>query len=345
MSYPNKVNGIFPFFKGINLMYNKEYYYFKLLKKIFEGEYKLENIDRCFCGSTEIEVLSVQDRYGLPFGTKICKKCGLIFLSPRLSAENLQNFYDEIYWGLVLGDNQIPLATAVAGRGSSIFKFMKSNIDFSKYGKSPVLFEIGCGSGDKLDEIKSDAEKDGIKLIISGCDYSKSAVTIAKEKGYNIFEGGIESLFGEEKADLIILSHVVEHFIDLDGEFKKIQKILKPGSYTYIEVPGVCDLINKNEYDYNYLIYSILAHIHNFNLNSLKSVVEKYGFKFVSGNEYVMSIFQYNPDYIGNSDYSKNYDKILDSLKKCENYRLEYLSRKEKSIKRKIRNLLKKALG
>ncbi len=84
--------------------------------------------------------------------------------------------------------------------------------------------------------------------------------------------------------------------------------------------------------------------MYNFNLTSLRSVVEPCGFKFVAGNEYVRSIFQHNPDYVFDLDVSGNYSATLEYLKKLEERRRDYENTFEKRLKNKIRTFVKEAL-
>lgn len=164
-----------------------------------------------------------------------------------------------------------------------------------------------------------------------------------KKKNIKVFKGGIESLTGK-KADIIVLSHVVEHFTDVRREFEKIKRILNYGSYVYIEVPGVCDLKNKKEYNYDYQIYSIMAHIYNFNLTSLRSVIEPLGFKYISGNEFVRSLFQYDSASKPSIDFSHNYEYIIEHLKQAEKKRTGKLSITAR-IKRKLNRIYKNIMN
>lgn len=330
-------NGMFPFFEGIEMIETKKVYYFKLLKHIFDGKYHLEKVLLCYCGSTDLELLSIQDRFALPFGSKICKTCGLIQQSPRLSEKDLPEFYDEIYWGLILGNNDDELSTGDKEMARTIHNFLLKNIDTSIKKKEISIIEIGCGSGVKLEEIKKQFEASNIKCRVIGCDYSHKAVDMAKKKNIKAMRGGIDSLSGQ-KADIVILSHVVEHFSNIRNDFDKIKKLLNPKAYIYIEVPGVCDLLNKSEYNYDYLIYSVMAHINNFNLTSLRSVVEPMGFRFIIGDEFVRSLFQFDPSGKSNVDFSNNYEYTLSYLRRVEEKRKKnpFFAR----AKRKASNLL-----
>ncbi len=340
----SKVNqGMFPFFNGVKLLDGKDKYYFKLLKKVFEGRYKLEQVTKCYCGSDELEVLSIQDRFALPFGTKICKSCGLIQLSPRLSAECLSDFYNEIYWGLVLGEKSQELSTGDKYMAAEIYKYLEKHVILHFGEKELTVIEIGCGSGIKLNEIKNICSKNNIKVKAIGCDYSSDAVKMAKTKGVDCRLGGIDSLVGE-KADIIILSHVIEHFINLKNELEDIKKLMTEKAYLYIEVPGVGDLVNKSEYGYNYLIYSVLAHMYNFNLVSLRSVLEPLGFEFVAGDEYIRSVFRFNPSHRTKLDVSGNYKQIILSLESAEEKRKSIELRNRLRLSHIVCQLAKKVL-
>ena len=215
--FPN--TGLFTSLNGMQIPEDKKKYYFKLLQYIFDGTYHLEHLNRCNCGSTDLEQLSIHDRFSLPFGTLICRRCGLIQLSPRLAEKDLPNFYEEIYWGLILGENNNELATGDSGMAIIIYNFINKYLPESFKNKALSIIEVGCGSGVKLSEIKKQFARDGIQCNAIGCDYSENALSIAKKKNIDVFQGGIESLIGK-KADIVILSHVVEHFCNIKAEFE-----------------------------------------------------------------------------------------------------------------------------
>lgn len=316
----NNRAGFFPFTAGVSLRGVKRKYYFELLRRIFAGDYPLEHVTKCYCGCSDLEILSAQERFALPFGTKICISCGLIQLSPRICAKSLPNFYNEIYYGLILGGDIKELSSIDCRMARNTYELLRKDAIAVFSGEELKVIDIGCGSGVRLKEMIHLAKAEGIKLRGLGCDYSRRAVEISAKKNIDCRLGGVKSLEGE-KADIVILSHVIEHFVDIKSEFESINKLMKKGSYLYIEVPGVEDLVNRAEYGYDYLLYSVMAHIYNFNLASLRSVVEPLGFEFISGDEYIRSVFRFNPGYRSSLDLSGNYKRIISALESAEKKR------------------------
>lgn len=307
----------FPFYYGFKLDPKRRRAYFTLLKYIFDGKYRLEHVNKCLCGSEDLEVLSVQDRFVLPFGTRICRQCGLIQTSPRLSFNDLPEFYEKIYYDLILGESIRDLMTVKPDSAEKVYEYLDGYVTRKEAGRRIEILEIGCGRGALLDRVRKLLEKDGITVDVCGCEPSEDASRMARGRGINVYKGAAESLAGK-KADIAILSHVVEHFGDIKGELKKIKPLVKEGGYLYVEVPGVCYL---KDYDYNYIVYSAFVHNYNFNLLSLRSVIEPLGFKFIAGDEYVRSLFQYQPSHICNLDLANNYSTIINTLKQLEEKR------------------------
>jgi hypothetical protein len=53
------------------------------------------------CGETAFTVLTHRDRYGYPAEAHACRRCGLVFLNPRMTADAYGRFYDGVYRPLV----------------------------------------------------------------------------------------------------------------------------------------------------------------------------------------------------------------------------------------------------
>ena len=253
----------------------------------------LEDINTCICcsGQTFEKLLEV-DRFDLPFGSYICQDCGLITTSPRIKQESLPYYYEKYYHQLNYGKEDLgeQVALFAEGQGRKIYKKLEKY--FSDKSKLDIL-EIGVGVGSVLDEFRTEAKTNNIEVNLLGTEYSSECINQCNNRNIATIQGNAQSVLAENrKFDVIILSHVFEHFIDLGNELNILKKLLKPDGLLYIEVPGILKNHNKPYYDFSFLGYSVHAHMYNFTLVTLKNIVQKYGFLLTEGNEEVEAVFQ-----------------------------------------------------
>ncbi|MBW1703046.1 MAG: class I SAM-dependent methyltransferase [Deltaproteobacteria bacterium] len=194
----------------------------------------------------------------------------------------------------------------------------------------------GCGDGCNLLPYHLLGKK------VIGCDYDEASLEAGRRSGIRLVRGGTEELLKSEiKADLvIILSHVLEHFIDVDAELRRIEDILREGGYVYIEVPGIRNLnrprsqvLSEDGFrsTNDFLGYLQFQHNYHFELHTLKRFFERQSFQFITGDEWIRAIFRYvgKPGAsVGAEDYRSNSD-IMDHLKAVEK---DYQSIKNKII-------------
>lgn len=270
------------------------------MKNLRGGGYK-EVIINCDCGADikNMKLLAKKDRYGLPLNTVICKKCGLIMSNPTLDQESLNSFYDREYRPLYVGENMATeeFFAEQYSHGKKIYEFLKENIDVTKI---KTVLEIGTGAGGILKAIEDnqDVEACGIDL---GGEY----IEFGKMHGLNLYKmhSSELALKSPHKYDLIILSHVLEHFLDLKNELAMIKELLSSHGYLYIEVPGIKNV----PYPYGDFMGCIQnAHIRSFTLDTLKQVLAWNGFSLVDGNEIVQSIFIISQNSFDIKNYYKD---------------------------------------
>ena len=278
-----------------------------LIQEIENGTILTEEVTVCQCGSENLEQLSKINRFGLPFGSFICQECGLIVTSPRIKQESLPYYYEKFYHPLNYGKESMANQEALfeVGQGKKIFNLVQEYL--SKTQEIQVL-EIGAGVGNVLKEFQEEALLHDLKVQSTGTEYSPDCIEACQKNSLNVISGDLETIKQTgKKYNLIILSHVFEHFIDLNSELEKIQAILHDDGILYIEVPGVLDIHRKRYYDFSFLGYIVHAHMYNFTLTTLKNLVEKKNFILLYGNEKVESIFKKG----NSSNYKNDYNKIL----------------------------------
>ncbi len=279
--------------------------------KINEGKYKFESY-ACECGATDenFVILAEKDRYGFKMQTVICKKCGLMMTNPRMTQETYNLFYDNEYRKIYLG---VESADDIGNeffdlrkkRGKKIIDYVeKANISGIK-----SVLEIGCSAGTILESFKEKGYE------IKGIDLGGEYIERGRKRGLDLEQcASSELLKRNEKYDLIILHHVFEHFLDLEGELDVIRKLLSETGVLYIAVPGILGI--PKSYDSDYLTFLQNAHVYHFTLHSLQKVMARYGWEMIKGNEEIQSLFRFNTSvFVEDRD---EYPYIIKQLKKME---------------------------
>jgi len=238
------------------------------LAKIFLNSRKKVVSDRCIvCGNNLFKpIISLKVKKDIKIIT--CKRCGLTRLNPIPS----KNFYKNYYFHEYIKEYKLPqLSIKGSARGFKIKEFIHDDINRIK-----GVFEIGCGNGNNLLAFRNFNQN----IKIGGIDPSKKAVSIGIENGLEIIMGFNDDLTQEMLSgyNVIILSHVVEHFINPYLELLKIKKIIDEDTFLYIEIP---DSGSPKLYSSRSKYWFRIPHTYYFNLRNFKALVNKSGFKIL----------------------------------------------------------------
>lgn len=185
------------------------------------------------CGSSEYELISKRGHLGLPVNVVICKKCGLTYLNPRWSKKRYQHFYEQEYdryYRPNLKDNLPAKETSTNTIYDRLFslKVLPDSI-------SHVL-DIGAGSGTNLDYFKKKYSKGKFYAIES----SVLGQELLEKKGITLLAQDVDENWESNapKFDLIIMRHVLEHFLDPLTILRKVRGCLSEGGILYLAVPN-----------------------------------------------------------------------------------------------------------
>lgn len=260
----------------------------ELEAKIQKKEYVFEEVS-CECGAnqeSDYEVLTEKDRYGLQVKNVICKKCGLIRITPRMNQNGYNAFYDAEYRKLY-SSSEVPTEQFFSEQhqhGLEIYEFIKDEIQDTTNKK---VLEIGCGAGGIL---LAFLEKGfTVKGIDLGSEYINYGRT--KNEQLNLEVASAKEIIEKgEQYDVIIVSHVLEHMLNLKEELASIKALLSEQGILYIEVPGI-KYIHK-VYKGDLLLYMQNAHVYSFSMNTLKQVMGWNAFVCVKADERVRAVFR-----------------------------------------------------
>jgi SAM-dependent methyltransferase len=259
-----------------------------LLGKLSTGVYEYERAGTCLCGSTSSVQLATRDRFGIPVGTVLCRSCGLCRTDPRLATKDLPSFYNEIYHGLHQGIAEPDPSSVLfrIGQGEVIHRYLHGLLPDGDL----RVAEIGCGTGNVLREFQAAAT--GRAVTVAGCEYAEAFVTVGREAGTDVRLGGPEALQASAPFDVVVMSHVAEHFPDPVEALTGIAELGHRDTLYYVEVPGMMTIHRKPEYGYRFDRYLTLAHTFHFTLATLAATMARAGFEMVRGDEEVRSVFK-----------------------------------------------------
>lgn len=288
-------------------------------KFISEIEGKNLEAQSCYlCGEHEFDVVSEIDRYGFYYPSGMCKQCGNVQQERYYDDETLELFYSKFYRSIYGDSTPSTLFNSQRnGRGLEIFNFIKSVSNPNK------VLEIGCGAGGILSRFLDN------NCEVLGLDFDENYLDYAQKNNIPVKRGSIEQLGYNEKYDLIILSHVLEHIKYPSDFLTKLSNHLAIDGVLYIEVPSL-DNVESGGYKYDLLRYLQNAHVIHFTTKSLELICKKSGYRRIKSTRFIHSCWSKSTGFKGITEAEKKdslcYSKVL----------LSTIEANRKSFKKKI---------
>ena len=252
--------------------------------QIDSGFYKLESQSCCICRTSDDELISERERYGLKNSTVLCKSCGLLRTDPVLRQQDYADFYFNSYRSLYLEEKYATEEFFESQKrgGQNIAAFLNTVITLPK---ESLVLDVGCGAGGMVQAFVDNGYQ-GI-----GIDYDENYLQRGRQNNLDLREGNIFSFQNAEKPSLVIYSHVLEHVHDPNVELQEVRTQLRDDGYLYVELPGIKrDL--RALYRADLIRFFHIAHIHHFTLTTLTNLLQRNGFELVGGNENIQSVWK-----------------------------------------------------
>lgn len=218
------------------------------------------------CSSDTVYLL-----YRLPQGYKImaCRKCGLRFLHPILSEENLHKIYEKGYfepWGINSG--QIKYLKSLKELSyESILK------EVEKFIIPGSFLDVGCAFGYSFEV----AMRRGWDSY--GVEISPEAYRTANDKFSSkvVFGDFSRVELDNNSFDLVVMLDFLEHVSSLTDTMTKAYNILKPKGLIAVVTPDI-DSLSAQLMHRNWT-HIKLEHVFYLSRRALKSLFIKTGFK------------------------------------------------------------------
>jgi len=203
-----------------------------------------------------------------------CTSCGLWRTCPRLSASELDEYYEKLHYSPEIEqkgsyENWRDINSDVWSKNVEVVKKVSA-------GRENVsLLDVGSGHGFFLEQCRAQG------LTARGIETSPHAVRYATEQlNLEVRNIPLDRLPAEELYDIITLWGVLEHVPDPLLTMRQVVAHLKPGGVTWVMTPNTNALERfvKGAQYFNFLNKSHLTHFHR---KTLKALLEKAGLKNV----------------------------------------------------------------
>lgn len=195
-----------------------------------------------------------------------CQNCGFVFADVAVTQEALNRYYAQ--------QSKYADQKTSSGSGESTEDRQRlQDIAFQVARNFPDrhlrLLEIGCANGGLLRELKHMGY-----TCLTGIDPSPACVEHTRQVGVDAWIGSLSALPVETNGyDLVILSHVLEHVIDLHAAMQNLEKACQGSLFTIVpDAAHYHEFVNAPFQDFN------TEHVNHFSPIALHNLCGQYGY-------------------------------------------------------------------
>lgn len=198
----------------------------------------------------------------------MCKQCGLVFITPRLTKDSLDRFYAEDYRKIYGGGASLESEKRHA---KTAFEILKSTLPLEP--RKAKALDIGCSTGQLPDLLfwHGFAKPYGIEPNKEYFDIAKANQRISD----NIENTTIEDYSPGFRFNIITMLNTLEHVTSPTAVLSKIHSLLNEGGYVLISVPNLLSTSINIPVD----AFLSNVHLYNFTPATLCIMAQKCGLR------------------------------------------------------------------
>jgi len=219
------------------------------------------------CGGNAFSVIASHDRNGSALSTVLCDGCGLVMHMPIPDEAAIESYYAETYRHDYHGERQ-PSPRRIMRAWLNGQRIVQQIQPYIPSGSS--VFEVGAGIGCN---VKSFAEEG---FSASGIEPNKDFNHYTRHVLHaDVDNRNLYALKTDKTHDVVILIHVIEHFVSPKRALSSIRELIRDEGYLYVECPNVGGPFATFSRLFHF------AHIYNFTPNTLIAMAQCCGYEVV----------------------------------------------------------------
>ncbi|MDD5617609.1 MAG: class I SAM-dependent methyltransferase [Candidatus Omnitrophica bacterium] len=228
----------------------------------------MEKVSCSICGS------SASKKYCDVKGFNIvsCCNCGLVYINPRYSGEELNKLYGENYFKQFSTQRKVDYMKDRQFRRNDFNTRLKGISRFKKCGK---VLDVGCAAGFFLEVARDNGwDSYGVELSDYAASFARDMLKL------NVKSGELEGAkFDSNLFDVITLFDVIEHVRDPGRLLKEARRVLKNDGLLVITTPNIDSVCAKVFKDRFHLLDPL--HLVYFSPKTMTAMLSKEGFKVI----------------------------------------------------------------
>jgi len=226
----------------------------------------MEYVNCSLCGQHEYKLFKEIDDYRLVK----CKRCGLVYLNPRPTQQEINGKYTAEYHIERLLRQEPKTEEEIeqqinqyVGRAKGVLR---------ECGNEGKLLDIGCSAGFSMACFKR------YGWDVMGVDISEWASKFAREKlGLNVFTGSVEEIQFNERFDVITMYHIIEHLPDPLRTLIRVRNLLVDDGLLIVKGPNLASF-DRMWHGKKWRGYTDRTHLYYFTPKTYRTILEKAGF-------------------------------------------------------------------
>lgn len=221
-----------------------------------------------------------------------CRGCGLVFVSPLPTREELARLYDEPYFtagsyprnvhtGGMEGHTQLLTSPRLRRRAREEHQRTLRQVEAVWRAQGPCkappyLLDVGCGAGFLLDAARE------LGWAVQGVELSPFAAEQARQElGLPVVQGELaEAQFPAGHFDIVVMRELLEHVPDPLGLLREARRVLREDGVLFVQVPNDLEGVRMRVWRRVWWMIPPL-HLFYFRRETLGALLEQAGFRVV----------------------------------------------------------------